>query len=857
MKALAAFLVLFFVAIIMGFSAPQTTAEPGLGWTEGLPILAKTSMLSARPLSDCPTYEQDLFITELGASRNVCVYGDERLRIGTFLESGNTKVAVAFPYTTAMHVLDGACVSICRYSADTDTLVTQQTVSQYGRGLVVFQHVSSRIHRITVSDSTVRYEFDASNPEYAMKSDTGRYTWNPSIALSGNGKWAVTELYDHGIAVLNLETFVARHITTSGYLYGRGMDPTEELAISNDGKSVAVTGQNAGFHVFEVRDECGQRLLGDLSALETTVQCPSSDIGIGLTFPNFASAHRPHFFGNGHQLELVVLSWVGAIQRVTYVTAGTPIAHQLKILSLGDSFSSGEGETDDMYYAPGTNTGFDRCHVGLRAYPTLVARSMGISDADAKNLACSGAQLKDMVGSDDDYWGQGNRLGSGGLELSLSQKTAASEKAIDDFQPGRSLQANFIDRYNPEILTIGIGGNDAGLMGKLRTCAMPDTCEWAEGVGIKQTAGEIKRLEETLGSFFASIKNKVESSRVFIVGYPDIIEPDGVCDPVTTVLINHTERIFIQNSIQYLNQVIRAATNKVGFTYVDSEHSFEGTKLCSGNASTAMNGLRFGDDIAVITGLPMLKIIGAETFHPTPIGHGLIAETMLASYPGMVNTLPVTGEPSTWWSEASGGAVPSAFATDFAYKDGNQPQQMKVLVPAGTLQPDSIVTIEIHSTPMQLATFVVDDNGGLNGVVSIPADLGQGFHTLHLLGTNRAGAMVDMYQFLTIGEAGTIVGTSSTGDSFSASIGGVDDSLSGAQPPQSNALKGIAEVLGAQSTDGMVSHIGKTVAPIVSYIREIVWLVRWIVFGVGAFVTICLSTLCVLLVSKRWAKHGS
>jgi hypothetical protein len=744
-------------------------------------------------------------------------------------------------------------------------LVTQQQVSQFGRGLVVFRHASSRIKQLIVSNSVVRYVFDTSHPDYEMKNDAGRYVWTPTFSISANGRWVVAELYDQGTVTLDLDTLTARQITTDGYLYGRGMDPTEELAVSNDGKSVAVTGQNAGLHVFDVTSECGQQLVGDLTRLSTTMNCPSTDLGVGITFPNFASAHRPRFYGDGHQLELIVKSWVAGTQRVTFVTHGTPIAHQLKILSLGDSFTSGEGETDDSYYEPGTNQGFDKCHVSTRAYPGSIARGMGVNDADAKNLACSGAKIGDIIGPGDEYEGQAGRLGAASLSLSALQILAMKEQAVDNFQPGRALQSNFIERYTPEILTIGVGGNDAGLMGKLRTCAMPDTCEWAEGAGLKETAGEIRRLYDTLGSFFSTIADQVEFSRVFIVGYPDIIEPDGRCDSATAFLMDHSERVFIQNSMHYLNQVIHSAADKAGFAYVDVEHSFDGTNLCSSTSPTSMNSVRIGDDIAVIDALPMLKIIGAETFHPTPYGHTLIANTILSEYPGMTRT-PMDAstldiEPSPYWQVDGLAAERSAFATDFAYADTGDAQHVTVQVPDGTLQPGSIATVEIHSEPMRLATFIVDEQGGLHGTVTLPASLGEGFHTLHLLAMNRGGNDIDMYQFVTTGESGDVV-TMSDGDSGDGSDIGYlqhtpDIPTVVLQQGNVGDLSNLANVLGVHTTGGVGLSVQKIVSPAIAYLQESARSVGWVLFGLAVLIATGISTLCAILVSKRWAKPSS
>ncbi|RWZ78400.1 MAG: SGNH/GDSL hydrolase family protein [Candidatus Microsaccharimonas sossegonensis] len=853
MKALAIVLVLVSVGLGLVFEPVTTDAAQSSLWGNETPTLIKKTDLTDAPSSDCPTYKQDILITDIGTTRSMCVYGDERLKFGTYYEQGRYRAAIEFSYSTSMYTLDGICNFICRYSANTDTLVTQQQVSQNGIGLVVYRNASRRIKQKVISQSLIKYEFDTSRPDFEMKNDNGRYIWTPSFGLSENGTWVVAELYNTGIAVLNTENFTVRQITTDGPGYGYGMNPTEELAISNDGKSVVLAGSNAGLQVYDVIDTCGQKLVGELNIQLGSTRCPSRSL-VG-NFPNFALAMRPRLIGDGHQLDIVVISWGSLIQRVTFVTKGTTVIPQLQLLSLGDSFSSGEGETNDAFYQPGTNMGIDVCHVSTRAYPALISKRIGVGDNSAKNVSCSGARIGDIIGSKDTYWGQGNRLGGAGLKLTISERTAAQEVALDNYQPGRTLQSNFIERYNPEILTIGIGGNDAGLMGKLRTCAMPGTCEWAQGVGIEETAGEISRLSSTLESFFAQIKEKMSSSRVFVVGYPNIIDPEGVCDPTTAFLLDRTERVFIQRSIRYLNQVINAAANKVGFMYVDIEHSFDGTQLCSGSSSPSMNRVRIGNDTSLIDSLPMLKIIGAETFHPTPEGHSKIADAILSQYPNLAGSPTETTkvEPDSYWTTKKSDQPKMAYATDFAFTTGDA-SRMTIQVPDGTLQPQSTATLEVRSTPMTLATFVVNDSGGITGSISIPDSLEAGFHTLHLFAVNREGQSIDLYQFLTTGES---VGAIQSGVS-QRDVNGSLSNIRRVSPAVSNSVaSGISDitgVLGAQSSGGLNNSLKKSAPPVISYLEDVPQSVRPVLFGGILVIMAGLLTLCTFLVWKRWVK---
>lgn len=866
MKAIAVCLVLFFVSVVSVFVAHDASALIGSLWTDGAPTMNKNMPIVPGVYAGCPTFRRDVFVAELGSNRNICVYGDERLKIGTFNDGSRDKAVVVFPYSNAAHILEGICDLHCYYAADTDQLVTLQPIGQFGTGLVIYRRASHRIQVDTSSGEGVNYVFDTAHPDYEMKNDVGKYILTPSFGVSRNGNWVVAELRSQGIATINTQSLATKQVTTTGIAYGYGLDPSEQLAISNDGKSVALAGQNSGFQVFDVTPDCGQQLIDTLSVLVTTRQCPSTDLGIRQLFPNFALAEYPRFFGDGHQLEVTVSSWVGVSRRVSFVTQGTVIAPQLKLLTLGDSFSSGEGEVSDDYYQFGTNQQFDRCHVSVRSYSAHVATLLGIHDDEVKNVACSGARIGDIVGSSGTYWGQGNRLGSSGLGVSATEKDRLQQLAVATYQPGRALQSAFIERYDPEIITIGVGGNDAGLMGKLRTCAMPGTCEWVKSPGLEQTAGEIKRLYDTLSSFFTEVSSIAPHSKVFVLGYPDIIDPDGVCDPLLSFLLDKTERIFVQNSIHYMNTVIRAAAHKANFHYVDLEHSFDGNNLCR-PTPTAMNSVRIGDDVAIAGVLPMLKIIGTETFHPTPRGHKLIADTVLDQYPGLASTAAVSDddmiEPSYYWSEDGSPAARATYLTDFAYEDGLDEQHISVKVPEMSLQPGSIATIEVHSDPKTLATFVVDNAGAVDGSIIIPNSLDEGFHTLHLLAINMLGEPVDMYQFISIGESGNIVQVD-TANGLTIDGGGVGEREDRTKLPadvKSVGIKSVlSDVLGVSDTHTVKDLVAATLknsGPVLSSIRLATVELQWWMIAIAACCITLVSTLCAIFIQRRWGKRGS
>jgi hypothetical protein len=855
------FLVLLFIWLFVSIT-PVNAANVAQGWTSGAATVVQSVDFQGASGESCRGHVEDVLIAEWNSINSVCMNGGKALNVGYLNFGGSYYGLVGFPYSNDVHMVDGLCGgTFCQYSPDKDMLVTIGQADFGVTDIIVFLNVSSRIRQVPSYGGTVRYDFDGSNPDYTFEDKGGLYIPYQAFSLSDNGKWIVTELRNKGLAIINTDTFSSRQIRMSGYQYGRGMDPSEDLAVSNDGKSVVLTGDNAGFHVIDVTPECGQDIAGDYTIQVGKTECPASDIGIGGIFQTFYYGEAPHFLGNGHELEVTIHTRSEGVHRVTFLEPGASVEHKLKLLALGDSFTSGEGETDASYYESGTNDTFDTCHLSKRSYPFLIGKALGIGDADVRSVACAGATTKDMLGSSDDYWGQGDRLGAHGLGLNEAAKSAAQDSALGSFQPGRIRQATFIGQYNPEKVIVGVGGNDAGLMGKLSSCAMPGTCEWAQGDGLRQTANEIKRLFDTLSRAYYQMSQLSPFTKFYAVGYPDVIDADGLCDPTTALLLDHTERVFIEHSLQYLNQVIRAASEKEGFTYLDIEHSLDGKRLCSGLNSTAMNGLRLGGDIAVISQLPMLKVIGAGTFHPTPVGQELVASTIISANPGLEQKMACGVEqescsftpeiePPAYWGVRADNAIRDSYVTDFASRTDTGSNQLAIVVPDGVLEPGSSVSIEVHSVSVSLGSFTVGSRGGVVGKVPLPVNIESGFHALHLYGVSREGKLVDLYQFISVGQDGQALQDRAVGDIS------LPNNSSPIQELLASATTAVA-VLGAQdiATTGtdLKDALSQTLHSTESALgaRLLLWIA--IVAGISTLS----STLCTILLLRRWAKPGS
>jgi hypothetical protein len=816
---------------------------------------------------ECRTYEREARVVGQGSPKGVCIFGDDSLKIGYYSDGGVYVGVVSFAYSGEFYVLEGVCGGSwrCQYSAANDTLVTLQQVSQYGVGMVIYRNVKERISRLP-GPTGDRFVFDATNPAFSIKNDQDRYIWTPTYALSENGKWVAAELRDKGVAIVDTESFEVRQISTIGFAYGYGRDPTVRLAVANDGGAVLVTGTNAGMSMIDTSKPCGQPLIGELRLQPGAVDCPSIDLLGYASFPNFSFADLPRFIGDGKTAELVVHSWVDGVRRVTFLAHGANASHELQFLSLGDSFSSGEGETDARFYIPGTNDGVDTCHVSSRAYPLLIAGLIGVDSPSIQSVACSGARIKDIIGSSDVYWGQSGRLGPMGLGMSAQDKAAAQSKALETFQPGRTLQSDFLDRYNPEIIMLGVGGNDAGLMGKVRACAMPGTCEWATGQGKQATAKEIDRLSTSLTDLFGYITKHSPSSRVYVSGYPIAFSDQQACDPVTKLLFDQTEREFISQSIIYLNQVIKAAVAKTPFTYVDIEKSLGGKELCSSAPEAAVNGLLIGGDVAPISSIPSIKLISAGSFHPNPLGHQMIAQTILNDYPSllipgaedgcvdptMCEVFSPGAQTSSYWNETAGPIGPEAYFSEFAVYSADS-NSIEVSLPAGNILPESNVRIELHSNPVLLKELSAGVDGRVSATVEVPNDTPDGIHTLHLYGVNREGREVDLYQFYERGIAEASIREDSGLDPVIAVVSkDTRSTVLGAAPLLPEQAISRPDILGAGDIPSRLvasKQSALVIKPEASPANW--WIAIWLAGG------LLLAAIIAFLIFRRWAKPGT
>jgi lysophospholipase L1-like esterase len=132
------------------------------------------------------------------------------------------------------------------------------------------------------------------------------------------------------------------------------------------------------------------------------------------------------------------------------------------------------------------------------------------------------------------------------------------------------------------LVTLTIGGNDAGLVGVAEDCvrlnpnATPCKDEYTAG-GVDRVAERIEAFEPELSAVLDEIRRRAPGARLVLTGYGLYIKPGG-CWPVQPVLAVDAD--YLQGGVDHLNSVIERQAAAHGATYVDLVAPSKGHDTC-------------------------------------------------------------------------------------------------------------------------------------------------------------------------------------------------------------------------------------------------------------------------------------
>ncbi len=189
-------------------------------------------------------------------------------------------------------------------------------------------------------------------------------------------------------------------------------------------------------------------------------------------------------------------------------------------------------------------------------YPSLVMEALGPNEF--RDVSCGSAQTKDMTAPQDG-------LPAGGTNPPQFNALGA----------------------NVDLVTIGIGGNDAGLVGVAEDCAMLDVLsptgtpckdKYTAG-GVDQIAAKIEAARPRIDAVLRGIHARSPHARVAIVGYPHVTPPDGESG-YPLVPLSPGDMHYIDVLIIRINQMIEEEALREDAEFIDTYRDSGGHDVC-------------------------------------------------------------------------------------------------------------------------------------------------------------------------------------------------------------------------------------------------------------------------------------
>ena len=275
----------------------------------------------------------------------------------------------------------------------------------------------------------------------------------------------------------------------------------------------------------------------------------------------------------------------GAALVIAVAGAGAAQAAIGPYVSLGDSYTAAP-------LVPNPTGNPILCGRSTNNYPSDVTRAL--SPSSFTDASCSSATTVDMT--------QSQSL-EGGLQTAPPQFNAL--------------------KANDALVTVGIGGNDAGLISVAEECAKLDiirptgtACKnhYASSSGDPNVAA-INATGPKVAAVIQGIHARAPQSEVMVVGYPDGLPTNGSsCWPL--VPISGGDITYFDGLETSLNAVLKSAALANNAKYVDTFTSSVGHDACKASGTAWVNGI--------------IPTSAAFPLHPNKAGEQNMANQVLA-----------------------------------------------------------------------------------------------------------------------------------------------------------------------------------------------------------------------------------
>lgn len=625
--------------------------------------------------------------------------------------------------------------------------------------------------------------------------DSSALSFNASgVAYSSNGDWLVGVVKGKGIFRYDLTALQGKLVAwdAASYTYGFGYKNTNNLAVSDDGRFVAITfsvpsgsSTRPSLRVYDTQS-CRDQYSNFLEPTKHN-GCEYKDYwtgeyrtgntrGIRDVLPTAEYPRRVRFTGIDTLTFDTIYDRTGPsaykVARYSLRVPTTTIREYVSVLGMGDSYISGEGAAG-TYFA-GTDTKQNKCHLSWFSYPY---RAGAQAFQYGHSVACSGAKMYDVAVTStfqESLRNENEELYGGQVsdKYDTNWSERDREKIISNYLPGYANQVVFAREYKPRTILLSVGGNDVAFAKILATCVAGEvagTCYhyYEDRVQLmEQILGQYERLVKT----YKSVLAESGGARVYVVGYPQILKEGGACG--ANVHFNAAEVQFGARLITYLNSIIKRAAAEAGVYYVDTESALNGYRLCEAPKNNAgVNGLTTGDDKGVKVqahagGKTYSKTIGIgnESYHPTALGHKLLAQRVTSSTTNLTAPMPApkaNNKPSLDYTSSllkdvehapeqqrHREAIKWSDAGDISVLLKNSPH--KTNAPKGTLKQGASIKGVLRSNPVTLFEGIYDETKGF--VFTIPDYIPVGLHTFDIYGATPNGDTIDLREVVYVAE---------------------------------------------------------------------------------------------------------
>lgn len=269
-------------------------------------------------------------------------------------------------------------------------------------------------------------------------------------------------------------------------------------------------------------------------------------------------------------------------------------------VALGDSYTAGPKIAPQV----GDPGGCARSGVN---YPSLLAKALAVPSGQFRDVSCSGARTGDL---------------------------RAVQRTDDGPNPAQ------LDALTPatRLVTLGIGGNDAGFMQVVTECAKANLVDavkdlvgedraaapcrehYASG-GTDEVQARVDEAGTKVAEALQEIRRRSPQARVYVVGYPALLPADPAsCKPTLGGTLAPADLGFLAEKERQLNGMLKQRAEAAGAVFVDTSGPSAGHDMCA------------GEDARWIE--PPFPAHGLTPIHPNARGQEAVAAVVLKAVRG-------------------------------------------------------------------------------------------------------------------------------------------------------------------------------------------------------------------------------